>query len=300
MVKKSSLNNFKLKYSTLFGIIAALALSMCTEPEEFPNTPEITFNDLVFKNSDSGQDSLILSIDFKDGNGDLGLNSDQNLSEDSFFPYHDLEAIIDGQGQFVTLLSESTSFPWRKTFPNSTFTEIYGEIDDRPDFSCLDYEIGYLNPEKTFFTSDPRIFDEDNRVQIKFHTSLNGTISIDPSTLVEDTIYVKKNENRFNILVDYFVKRNGEYELFDWLTQFDETGCQGIDFNGRFPIFDQTNLNNGSALEGTLKYSMLSSGFNISFRNDTIKLRVVIKDRALNNSNVIETPDFTLQAISED
>ena len=51
------------------------------------------------------------------------------------------------------------------------------------------------------------------------------------------------------------------------------------------------------AIEGKIRYAMLSLGWNSIFRNDTIKLELKIKDRALNESNVVSTPDFTLSQI---
>ena len=93
----------------------------------------------------------------------------------------------------------------------------------------------------------------------------------------------------------FFVKKNGTYTEFDWEVAFDPQ-CSD-NFNGRFPILsDLTN----SPLEGKLRYGLTSSGFNFLFRNDTLKLEVYIKDRSLNISNFIETPDFTLKSITEE
>ncbi|HLU88692.1 MAG TPA: hypothetical protein VKZ51_02595, partial [Cyclobacteriaceae bacterium] len=52
------------------------------------------------------------------------------------------------------------------------------------------------------------------------------------------------------------------------------------------------------AIEGTIRYSMLSLGWNSIFRNDTVKIEVQIQDRALNKSNIVASPDFTLSQIS--
>lgn len=307
-MKKSLLNLFNFQYSVIFILFCTLFFLACTPPNEFSNIPNIKFNDIIFYDVASGSDSLVLLIDFTDGDGDLGLESysstAQFFSLDAIRPYHDFEVITDSQGRFVTVSSESISFPWYRVFPNervnfSTSSE-FGNVDNRPFFSCLDYEIGFFNPERTFFTSDRRILDQNNQSQIKFYSTLTNLSNITKTNLITDTVYVNRNKNRFNILVEYFVKRNGQYEVFDWLTVFDATGCLGVDYNGRFPILDLKNLNSKSSLEGTIKYKMLSAGFVISFRTDTIKLRIKIKDRALNDSNVIETPDFTLLSAAAD
>jgi hypothetical protein len=55
----------------------------CLTPPEFPVTPEITFDDISFcKSSDPLQsDAIVLSLNFKDGDGDLGLNGPDTLNE---------------------------------------------------------------------------------------------------------------------------------------------------------------------------------------------------------------------------
>ena len=44
---------------------------------------------------------------------------------------------------------------------------------------------------------------------------------------------------------------------------------------------------------------MVSYGFESVIQNDIFKLKIQIKDRALNSSNSIETPEVTLQQIKE-
>ena len=48
-------------------------------------------------------------------------------------------------------------------------------------------------------------------------------------------------------------------------------------------------------LSGSLQYEMVTSGMKSIFGNKPLKLKVRIRDRSLNNSNYIETPDFTLE-----
>lgn len=109
-----------------------------------------------------------------------------------------------------------------------------------------------------------------------------------------DTLYFEINPDHYNIEVDFLVKNptNGTFEEFDWTKEFNYPNC-GISFDGRFPILFKDRP--GSPLEGTIKYGMGSLGFKALFSIKTLKLRVLIKDRALNQSNVIETPEFTFQ-----
>jgi hypothetical protein len=304
MVNKFKSIIFRIYINLLLVCLISYGITGCNEPEEFSNTPQINFNNVEFRKPVDSIPEIILSIDFTDGDGNLGFfttNTADGLTGDVLFPYHDIEVISGSDGRFITFRSDNTSFPWVKNFPNINYAEEFSSQDNRPDFDCINYQIGYLNPEKDIFLPEESfLLLKSGSDQFKFYTTLANNIFIDTTTLEMDTVFIRKNENHFNILVDFFIKKNGSYEYFEWLTAFDDSGCNGTDFRGRFPVFDYDNLDSRSSIEGTLKYSMKSNGFDILFRNDTIKLRIKIKDLALNESNVIETPDFTLQGIARD
>ncbi len=217
-------------------------LSGCYNPPEFPVEPTIQFSDIIYKQVENRPDSLILVIEFQDGDGDLGLRADEYNPpyNDVWYFYKDIEERI--------LLSYGDRFapPWDTLPP---------------------YEFPYICQNYTF------------------NHGIEG--------YEEDTLYFQQNQNHWNIFVRYFVKNNGIYSEFDWELAF-EPQCSDS-FNGRFPILsDQAN---NSPLEGKLRYGMTSTGFIFLFRNDTMKLEVMIKDRALHSSNIIETPEFVLKNI---
>jgi hypothetical protein len=99
-------------------------------------------------------------------------------------------------------------------------------------------------------------------------------------------IYFETNPNHYNITVDFLVWDGTTFKEFDFRKEF----CNQT-FDGRFPPLQD----NESRIEGTLLYSMSSRGFETIFSIKRLKLRVAIKDRALHESAVIETPEFTLQ-----
>ncbi|UCS93635.1 hypothetical protein KZP23_00925 [Echinicola marina] len=107
---------------------------------------------------------------------------------------------------------------------------------------------------------------------------------------IKDTLWVKQNPNYNNIFMQFFIKRNGNYEEFKWS---DPPYYTTVD--GRFP--EILSSDNPRAIEGTIQYAIQSSGWRPIFRNDTIRVNVQIQDRALNKSNIISTPDFTLNQI---
>ena len=110
---------------------------------------------------------------------------------------------------------------------------------------------------------------------------------------INDTLYIKINENQYNFIVDLMTKENGQFEVFD----FREELCVAP-LSGRFPWL-KDNFNAESPLEGVIEFRPPSSALQALFRNDTLKLRIRIKDRALNDSNIIESCEFTLNELLE-
>ena len=172
---------------------------------------------------------MIFAIDFTDGDGDLGLSSNQTLP-----PYHIWDILFNGD------------------------TIYYGESDTLPPYNCFDYEI--------FRVRDPQT---------------NTIIRV-------DTVYVQRNDNHFNYFLDFYTLEDGQWILYDPRR---EPTC-GPNYWGR--VFDLNTQGDERPLEGLIKYSVLS-GFRLLFRNDTLKIRVTIQDRALNKSNTIETEPFLIQ-----
>lgn len=187
--------------------------------------------------------------------------------------------VSDGNGDLGLDGNETSGIyaPFELIRDGDGFVE-FGDRPDDPPFSCLEYVIE----------------DREN-------TDLNG----DGDLL--DTLKINFNKNQFNVEVDFLVKKNGVFEELDLRAQPPGSSNQntlcGISFDGRFPCLSaQENpcnfvSNNDSPVEGTVSYEMKSGLFLPLFRTDTLKLSFLIRDRALNESNVAETPEFTLQSI---
>lgn len=232
-------------------ICILLGASACYQAPEFPEEPEISFNDIKFYDTQN-QDSLVLTINFQDGNGDLGLRGNEFDQ-----PYNPFFFVEDGQGGFLTISSNDTMPPYVAPY------------------SCVNYKLGRINGNNfvTYLTSEYNSLFQNQ---------------------APDTLYTRPNPFTDNFLVDFLVKREGTFVRFDWITA-PSSGC-GESQNGRFmPLFDPEIPD--KPLSGTLTYSMENYGFVPYFRNDTLKLRIQIMDRSLNRSNVIETPEFTLDGI---
>ena len=249
------MGNSKYRIYTLWLAISLLLLG-CFDPPEFPDEPVIEFERLRFIDVEGASDSLILSFRFEDGDGDVGLGSN-----DLFPPYHSRNVAIDSFTVDGVDSAKLVFFGDPVTPPLYLFDDrftVFRPFDDfagLPPFNCLEWEI------------------------------LETT---------GDTILVQPNEFTHNIHIDIFRKVRGEYVLInDELSG--NSNCP-TSFDARFPIFDASNI--GRALSGTINYAMLSQGFPLIFRSDTIRISFFIYDQRLNRSNDVSTPDFVLSNLT--
>jgi len=223
-----------IKYVGLAIILTFIAWG-CRELPTYPNTPFIEYNTVFFKKGEL-TDSLFVSVDFRDGDGDLGLSPNFDTNE----PYNAIWYYLKSDNTLLTYADRNT--PPYDTIPPYEFP-----------YFCTTY-------------------------------------------LVEeaDTFYITQNPNHFNIFIDFYIKKNGQWNLFDWITA-NPPQC-GETYNGRFPILNP----NGQKrpLEGSLKYGLTGAGFEVIFKLDTLKLEITIQDRALNKSNTVETEEFILRDIT--
>ncbi len=248
------------KYISVVALIGFLAsLEGCYEPPEYPDSPIISFRDIRFVDLTDSQDSLILVFNFTDGDGDLGLNH-----TDVFAPYHRFNWVVDANDDPIELGDTSIVYPLilREQYGFKYQGPYSEDTIELPPYNCRDY----------YFIDDP-LAD-----------------SLDPDKT--DTVLIQPNLYTNNIIVKFFRKRNGEYT--DITDDFSLNNCQGS-FSSRIPVFDESNF--GRSLEGTITYPMLSSGFKSRFLNDSIMIEFFIVDRALHESNVVRTPDFTLPGL---
>ncbi len=244
-------------------VLSLILLTSCFDPPEFENEPFIEFADIRFIEVDQASDSLILSFNFQDGDGDIGLEQGE-----VFPPYHEFNFVIDSLNRQRVISRDTAATAVRFSDENLTLPlytidpfdniELFSEFDNRPSYNCIDY------------------------------------FELIVDDVVQDTFYRVPNEFANNIIIDFFRKTNGQYVLIN-----DEIGvdpnCPQT-FNARIPIFDAENI--GRALSGTINYALLSQGFELFFLSDTIRLEFYIFDRALNRSNRISTPDFVLADIT--
>lgn len=273
----------------------------CFDPPQYSIVPNIEYQNIEFVEVGgfSDADSLILYLDFRDGDGDLGL-SNTDVSD----PFHDSNYFLeDGAGGFIKIPAElrysdippmlklsgeqgklatvrtrnKPSYSYLPAFSSDGCPHYYTR-NGTPDTAYYKYNYVYISEE------DGDIIDETYYVEDTLTAPELPDIYV-----VRDTVYYEPNPFHNNIRVDWLVQNNdGSFSVFDW----NQLSCAPA-FEARFPVLEDRTR----PVEGTLRYSMTSIGFLQLFSIKTLKLRISIWDRGLHQSNIIETPQFTLQDI---
>lgn len=169
----------------------------------------------------------------------------------------------DGDGD-LGLGANETNPPYQLldpvTYPNGD-TVRFGD-SNTPPYNCVDYEI------------------------LRKEEQVNDSLIV-----TADTIYVVRNLDHYNFFLYFMVQQeDGSFREFNPAL---ERNC-APPYHGRYFILNETGDNR--PLEGELQYGIIS-GFRLLFRNDIIKLKIQIQDRALHKSNIIETEAFNVSEI---
>ncbi|MBR07781.1 MAG: hypothetical protein CMP48_08835 [Rickettsiales bacterium] len=266
--------NMKLSIGQISIILLTLVVVGCFSPDELSEVPRIGYvsshfyrvpDDYVPKDeTDNPRDSILITFTLEDGDGDIGLRSND---VDNLYPYHPYNTIIDSRGEKVRFGGDY-QLPFYKVNEQQGFRDslFFSDVDNRP----TSYDCKYF------------ILDEE----------LTGNTNQDSAVFIEQNIYGK------NLIVDILRKQNGNYTSVDYAEYTNSINCDLYSLSGRIPIFDDDNL--GRTLKGEISYSIPSTGHVYVLNRDTFKIRFYVFDRALNQSNVVESPDLTLQEILVD
>ncbi len=294
----------------VFGIVTG-----CFEAPEFPEEPRIEYLNIEFKEF-SEADSLYLTFEIRDGDGDIGLANEEEDDNDSRPPYHPFSILLDNDPNVdfviddpVALGDTDLDLPLtsRPASPITYFVDLL-KYDPNSGQASLSRELftSYLGPASlgppSAFPGDasdiPTTFDCEDFEIIDVHFieedsfNVDGVVFYNQNLRVrKDTAFVLRNETHNNIYLDFYRKVNGEFRLIDFIP-----GDCSDNFNGRFPVFKRSGF--GKPLEGRITYAMQSVAFPFSFRNDTIQIEFFIYDRNLNRSNIARTPGFVLSDIT--
>lgn len=127
-----------------FSIAAILLLVSCVDEPDFSRVPSISFNSIshVFLANESA-DSVRVVINFRDGNGDLGLNVTEREP-----PYNEINP--DGQpnkffnNYFIDVRKKVNGRFVKVTFPEgATFNGRFPRLNTSPSERSLEGELAY-------------------------------------------------------------------------------------------------------------------------------------------------------------
>lgn len=288
-------------------VMFLFGLGSCFDEPTFGPEPFIEFEKIEFVEIGdfADADSLNIYIRFRDGDGNLGLsptNPDHIRN-----PYHPTNFFRGYNGQLTpvsaTLYTDFTDKKYKssgKTPTHPTYRLDLGSAGPGTFVSLVDRNTYGLPPFESPYTctayykaymQDTILVRYEDRASLKVQDIVDTLLNKD--NLVTDFAalqawYIEVNPNHYNITVKFLIKQsNGTFEEFDFREEFCTTWDQ------RIPPLSEDER----ALEGTLMYAMVGSGFLNTFSVSTLKLEVQIKDRELNKSNIITTPEFTLNGI---
>jgi hypothetical protein len=262
----------------IIATLIALAGGSCFEPPDYSNVPQIEFEDMVYKRVGT-MDSLIFFISFKDGDGDLGIG----VSEKGCF--------LDGDENLICFQNKI-----HELYQNSAGE--YGIVDTGTACSgtsnCYTEKFFILKPDRSLISYEDKRTDPNYASLPSFEKPFNCVTwqrIFDENNIVTDTVFVQRNSDHNNFEIDFLVKNPDgiTFTEFDFTKEYDFPNC-GISFDGRFPILFSDRP--GSPLEGVLRFRIGSPFLKTQFSLKTLKFRIQIKDRALNRSNTIETPEI--------
>ncbi len=227
----------------LFGVIfLIMGLAACVDEGEFSDIPEITaIEEIYFVDVDGGSDSLVISVAFTDGDGDLGISARES---EFITPF---EIVRDNQGEPIKFDPAN---------PNN------------PPFNCCDWATpSGLNP---IIVGTDTIFDTIQVIQNPFVRNFEVTI--------------------------FRREEDGVFREVDFCNP-QVSGCRPP-LGGRFPPL-KDDFSNDKPRVGTITHFAQSLVFKPLFRNDSIKIGVVIRDRSGNESDMFITEDaFVLNDIT--
>jgi hypothetical protein len=300
----------KLVSKVIVFVLATLAISSCFEEPVFSNTPEIEFEDIYYGESEAGDDSVVVSIRFRDGDGDLGYLKyelrDGTVINDEDDPIHANNYYLSSGGNSLKEIGTLTYYtdtipPFNKPFPDEEIPMVVlstrnqtgklltrknqagftgnAQVPGLPAFDRDSYCNSYNITTLFIHESDWDVID--NRYYVK------GSVITDfyneKFKKIVDTVYFQPNPNHYTLEVKFFID-NVEY---DWFDEFCTT------YNGRLSRLSDTS----SPLDGVIRYKMTSEFWKFIFTVRKLRLKIKLRDRALNISNEITTPEFTLDDI---
>lgn len=270
-------------------------LLACSDDPGISSTPQIEFKSISYSEGTT-YDTIRVNISFIDGNMDLGLSEN-----DTDNPFHEnFYLIATSLGE----LSEVPTFKKYKDLPSfiQMDEKLTGKLTSIRTRKNPDYATLPLYSCEFYSLKDIYISEEDGAIIDKSYYIIDTlkAANTPDAYVLRDTIYYKPNPNHFNFDVTFKIKNmDGSFSDFDWK----EATC--TTFNSRFPLLTNAQpgnvvkggnfiINMLTATEGTITYTMASQNFKTILTGETIKIEIKIRDRAINQSNSVQSTELEL------
>jgi hypothetical protein len=250
-----------LSFLALLGLLLVVS---CFEPPQYSIIPSIEFENVRTKDvaDPNVSDTLIVTVSFKDGDGDLGRNRDTEndppFNQKWYFrlnPVASCEATVTPPCKKISYkdmgnLGDYVKYSTRRTNPNYDTLPPYTK-----PFNCKNYEI---------LTNGGQIVD---------------------------TLYFQYNPREYNFLCDLYVVEAGVPKKYDW---YAGASCPAPR-EPLYGIFDilasDGNPDLGLPLEGTIAFKIASNSMS-GLKNKVLQFKIRIVDRAGNYSNEVISDNF--------
>ncbi len=269
----------KLIRNMLCAVLLMAGLNACFDTPTYPVVPQIEIlNDELYYGKSKkidGNDSIVVAIKFKDGDGDIGL-SDSDIDNLKFAQ------------QYYYFIKD-----------NFLIIDSKSENND-PSMKIINYQFKKRNPSVLIDINPAGAENLQPLSKYDFVTPYNCTnweLRRDKNGVVIDTIFTAFNRYRSNIFVDFYtVESNRDTTRFDPFTYYIYPNCETTGYNGAIPILSK-DLGKKSPLDGKIIYSIKDPDFEGLFSIKTLRLRISIIDRELHKSNTVFSKDFKLSSI---
>ncbi|MEO9484995.1 MAG: hypothetical protein ABJG47_16155 [Ekhidna sp.] len=283
--------------------LIALVLTSCFDKDIFPDTPKITFEDILFYDGTT-TDSLILSFSFEDGNGDLGVLQ----ARDILPPYNEFNVYLDSRDSVITVGNIDMAVP--PVYKAALITENFVPIritntsiivnaseSDYPVFSFTKefFSDNVLDVPQTcpdLANQDGTFLESITLTPYVLVDEVNLTPASAGSQVIRTAIPVERVETYYNFIIEFQKKVGENYVPLNYQQIFGTDKCDIGIFNGRIPLYDP------EGKSGTITYAIQSTVLRLAFLDDVIRAKFYVYDRAGNKSNEVTSADFVLADIT--
>ena len=254
----------------IVGLLSVVGLVMavsCFDPPQYSIVPQIEFERVRTVNvaGPSTPDSVIVTINFRDGDGDLGRSGTEDEPPFNQKWYYLINPIASCEPT-VTPPCKRSSF-----------------IDESNLENVVKYSTRRTNPNYDTLPA-----------YIKPYICENYEVLRDDIGQIIDTVYIRQNPRTFTYFCDLYTVDAGVAQKYDW---YIGSGCPlpGGGFYGRFDILAKNgDPELGLPLEGTITFKVASNTIFTALKGKNLQLRIRIIDRAGHFSNEVSSNNFQL------